>query len=89
MKNLKNSSRTRALETAPSVEFAKEIITEFVENNKLKTNGYFRMSTEKCECGETQSLVYEIEREGILSVAICESCGVDDAACDEYINVNC
>ena len=89
MENLKNIERTRALQTAPSVEFAKMVINEFVENNNLRTDGYFRTSTDECACGETQCLVYEIEREGILSVSICEICGADDAITESYININC
>ena len=89
MKNLENIERTRALETAPSVEFAKEMIFNFVENHNLRTDGYFRTSVDECECGETQCLVYEVEREGFLSVVICESCGVDNAPYYDYINVNC
>ena len=89
MKNLENIERTRALETAPSVEFAKEMIFNFIENHNLRKDGYFRTSVDECECGETQSLVYEIANEGILSVNFCEICGVDDAYFENYVNINC
>ena len=89
MKNLENIKRTRALETAPSIEFAKEMIIDFIKNHNIRTDGYFRTSTDECECGETQCLVYEIEREGFLSVSICEICGADDAITESYININC
>ena len=89
MNKLQNIERKKALETAPSVEFAKEMIINFIENQNLRTDGYFKTSTDECACGETLCVVYEIEREGFISVTTCETCGVDNASCDDYINVNC
>ena len=60
---------------------AKEIISEYINNNNLD-DGFFKNSIAQCECGETNCLTCRNE-DTLLSIAICESCGDDDAfVCD-------
>ena len=88
-KNLGLFKRSKGSETAPSEQFAKKMINYFIEEYNLEKSGDFRVVTGHCQCGETQSLVYEIANEGILSVGFCEICGTDDAVNGDYVNINC
>jgi len=64
---------------------AKEVINEYVNDNNL-TDGFFRNSSAQCECGETNCLTWRNE-DTLLSVAICESCGDDDAFVSDILEV--
>ena len=64
---------------------AKVIISEYINNNNLY-DGFFKNSSAQCECGETNCLTWRNE-DTLLSVAICESCGDDDAFVSDILEV--
>ncbi len=64
-------------DTVKTESRAKEIILEYVNDNHL-TNGSFKDISDRCECGETQAIQWTNFKD-YLTVAICESCGDDDA----------
>lgn len=88
-KNLVLFKSSKGSEVAPSMEFARKKIFDFIKSHNLKADGYFSVVPGRCECGETQLLTYDIYEEGFLSVNFCEICGVDDAYFENYVNINC
>ncbi len=77
--------------TVKTSERALDLITESVSEQQLDVNdGFFNNRSTRCACGETlmiqwrgfnqtQDVLHDVE------VAICESCGDDDASGSEVI----
>lgn len=57
---------------------AKAIINDYVSEKAL-VGGRFKNYNTRCECGETTCLTWR-NADTLLSVAICDSCGDDDAS---------
>lgn len=72
-------------DTVKTEEKAKEIIDNYTWDNVLE-EGFLKMSSCQCECGKTQCLTW-YNGDVSLSVAICDSCGDDDANIDEVLEV--
>jgi len=72
--------------TVKTKERANQIILAYISDNNLK-EGYFRNTTAHCECGETDCLTW-YNGEILLSVAICENCGDDDAIVNEILEIS-
>ncbi len=72
--------------TVFSEEKAEEIIKKYADDNNL-AEGFFKKSTTQCECGETNCLTW-FNQETLLSIAICESCGDDDANINNVLEVS-
>ena len=68
-------------------ETAKQIINNHVVNNNLEGR-FIKNETCRCECGDTKLVRwYSNDQEVLLSVAVCDMCGDDDAFIDEVLNV--
>jgi len=78
------------LKTVRTQERAKEMLEEFIKDNKLEhEDGEFELSSANCQCGETPSLLWKNYQMGeddeILEVAICECCGEEEGFADEIL----